>query len=119
MTTQTDQAQVALPLMTSAEVDGLLRSTFPKVFAAGTYVPLRRRVHKKIEEALKDTSITQEQIKGFLSVHCTAVPYLQCLIAGADRKDLNGYNKGIVGKSEAQQAIDKLKELGVYVEPQV
>lgn len=85
---------------------GLLQKHFPLAFPKkpSPKVPLKIGIHKDLLEQAEKLGITPNEIRAVMKKWCRGKRYVECLVAGAVRVDLQGNEAGHVSKEEASQA---------------
>jgi len=84
-------------LTTALELIGVLAKRFPAAFAVNPCYrqPLKLGIHLDILAQLSDT-IAPRDLSAALRIYVSNIKYLEALVAGADRVDLNGMPAGKV-----------------------
>ena len=85
----------------------LLETNYPKAFNAAEPKPLKIGIQ---EDLVADDKVSRGKIKRALATYVRNPRYLQSIVEGADRVDLNGDASGTVNESEAGHAKAKLAE---------
>lgn len=85
----------------------LLETHYPKAFNGASPKPLKIGIQ---EDLVADDKVSRGKIKRALATYVRSPRYLQSLVEGAERVDLNGEAAGAVTEGEAEHAKSKLAE---------
>jgi len=85
----------------------LLETNYPKAFNAAEPKPLKIGIQ---EDLVAEEKVSRGKIKRALATYVRSPRYLQSILEGAGRVDLNGDSVGTVNASEAEHAKAKLAE---------
>ena len=97
---------------------GRLQKKFPLAFPKkpAPKVPLKIGIHKDLMEQAEQLGIDKKDLQAAVKKWCRGKRYADCLVAGADRLDLQGEAVGSVTKEQAALAENLRKKTGPRVQ---
>jgi sRNA-binding protein len=90
------------------EIIVMLCERFPHAFSLKQRRPLKVGIHKDLLAALEDT-IPRNELDGAMKYYVRGLSYLQSLVAGGQRIDLQGNEAGEISEADKQDAMHHLK----------
>jgi len=88
------------------QIIGLLQKNFPSAFPKkpAPKLPLKIGIHKDLLQHAEKLGLSEADIRTALKKWCKGKRYVECMVAGAKRVDLQGNEAGFVSKEEASYA---------------
>lgn len=102
----TDKSTNTSPVDPVVRHIGLLQKHFPLAFPKkpASKVPLKIGIHKDLLQHAEKLGLSETEIRAALKKWCKGKRYMECMVAGAVRVDLQGHEAGFVSKEEASFA---------------